>query len=175
MIELFPNYVELKEASRTYRRFSFTGDSRGPGYCYLKVDIHDDVPVFFCAELVDRSRLSIMGSLTEIRYRAIRQLIREEVVVPTRPRIGLDWFARGEFERKRWQDVLTRFNERSLWITHYPREVHWADWDSYSFVDFPRGCVTFVDLDQAIGFTQLPPSFFDIPYEDLTGLVPREN
>lgn len=165
-MELFPRYVELKNTSRTFRRFEFKG-YRGPAYCYLKVDIHDDVPVFFCVELIDQDERPLDSCLEEIRCSAIMRLIDDGLAVSTRLRHGLDHIARGRYARKRIDDVFEFFDERSLWVTHIPAEVHWLNRDSYSLNDFKRRFVDFMPREDAIHATKLDPSFFDVSRDEL--------
>jgi hypothetical protein len=165
-MELFPRYVELKDTSLTCRRFEFEG-FRSPGYCYLKVDIHDDVPVFYCTQLIHYRGRSIGVAEEDIRRRAITMLFDEGKVVSTRPRSGLARLFPRRFRQQQIRDIVDLFDEKSIWIRHYPAETSFWGNESYGLVYFADDFVHFTDLLTVMEITGLAPSFFHIDREEL--------
>jgi hypothetical protein len=167
-MDLFPTYIELKETSRTYRRFEFAGRC-GPAHCYLKIDIRNDVIVFFCVQLINYYERAINegGAEMEIRRRAILRLMEEGAMVSTRPRLGLDRFLSQRFNDKRLQDAIDLVDERSLWVRFIPAEEHFQNRNTYALFDLKDHFIRFLSLDEVVDATRLDRSFFDVPVREL--------
>jgi hypothetical protein len=165
-MELFPKYVELKETSLIWRRFEFEG-LRSSGYCYLKVDIHGDVPVFYCTQLINYYDRAVGSAEKDIRRRAIAMLCDEGKIVCTRPRSGYARLFPRRFREQQMRDVIQLCDEKSIWIQHYPAETSFWGNESYGLVYFAEDFVHFTDLRTIAEVTGLAPSFFHIDREEL--------
>lgn len=165
-MELYPQFVEVKDMSRTYRRFEFEG-LREPGYCYLKIDIHKGVPVFFCSQLINYHGMSVGLAEADIRRRAIKMLYEDGAVCCKRPRSTLARFFPAKYEEKRRRDIVSYFDERSIWVRYYPAETSFWGTDSYALVYFTSAFVRFADVDTIVQATGLDRAFFEVTREEL--------
>ena len=165
MARTFP-YVELKDFSRTYPRFEFPG-LRALGYCFLRIDIHNGVPVFLSSAMPNEGRMPLTRVSAAIRRSVIAMLYAENVLTLTRPRKGLMRFSSHLFEERVRRDVINFFDARSFWIRYHPAACTLLNEDVYEFIDFNGGYSPSESLDSATKITGLDASFFLISNEEL--------
>lgn len=166
----FDDYLlEVKEFDATIKRFSFPGVARD-GMCFLRICIRKRTPVFLCTQLKDYTGTSITNAAEAILKCAINKLVNEGVVVSRRNKSLRDYFSEEHFNKKKYNDIVRFFSERTVWIEHYPPDAGIAPGGSYAIVKFDmqlNPSWSYVRKETAIRASGLEPSFLDVPYENL--------
>lgn len=162
-------YLLVKDFEDTFSRFRFPGFS-SEGTCFLRVCVRQRTPVFLCVQLREYTGTSITNAAEAILQRAITMLVDKKVVVSKRKKSFRDYLSEEHFDKKKHNDLVRFFSERSVWIEHYPPDTGLSPGGSYAIVKFDlqlNPSWSYVRKETALRATGLQSSFFDVPDESL--------